>query len=131
MSSDKRKLPPALQALPLAHLFSAALDLGDFAITAGTLPLIENGEPKSELFRDQAEQAFRNMLDMLAACGQNKHNLAFVLIVVSCDIVKNYGPLNEVWEKAMEGVHPMPCRMAFQVAKLPCNALIEVAGLTR
>ncbi len=130
--SDKRKLPAGMEIHPLAHIFSPVLDLGDLAITSGTLPDIEGDRLKNpEDFRAQTEQAFRNMLNVLAAAGQNKHNLAFVLIVVACDINVHYGPLNEIWSEVMEGVKPMPCRMAFQVVKLPKNALIEVFGVTR
>ncbi len=131
MSKDTRKLPPALQAHPLAHIFSAALDLGEIAITSGTLPDIADGQPKSSDFREQAEQAFRNMLNVLAACGQNEHNLAFVVIMLACDIDSHYGPLNEVWGEIMGETNPKPCRAAFQVVKLPLGAMIEVIGITR
>ena len=77
---------------------------------------------------EQAEQALRNMLNALAACGKSKENLAFVEIMMTPSLKTHFGLFNEVWLDIMDGVAPKPCRKAYRVVELPFDAMVEVTG---
>ena len=119
-------------------MFQAALNIGPFSFTSGTLPDLTTGGKIAtpDSLKEQFRQAMTKALEYLHACGHSPDQLRFVIILTTEDVddsnptgAANYAEINEVWTELL-GESPKCCRMAFQVAGLPKGAMTEVFGLS-
>lgn len=128
---SRPELPEGLRDLPLANLFSGALNLENMAITSGVLPLLDDQKPRSDDFRTQLGEALNTMVHRLEDCGKTIDQVVFVLVFVTVDLgfSVNYNMVNGIWEDVFGGMIPMPCRAVIQVKGLPFGAKAEVIGV--
>ena len=70
-------------------------------------------------------QASLDKIDvLLATAGVTKHQVTFVQVLL--DDINNFSTMNEVYGAWLDDVEIPPARAAFEAAKLPRNAAIEI-----
>ena len=106
--------------------YSQAILAGDFLFISGQLPL----DPSTKRLVgsnavEQAEQAMKNMGAILKKAGMWYENLVKVTILL--DDIQDFASVNEVYSGFFKSDYP--ARAAYQVAKLPLYALVEIEGI--
>ena len=89
---------------------------GQIAIDPETGKMVEGG------VREQTEQVLKNISNILSAAGYRKKEV--IKSTVYLDDIEDFGAMNEVYA-AFYSEEP-PARAAFEVAKLPAGAIIEI-----
>lgn len=106
--------------------YSQAIQTGDMVFTSGVIPIIpETGELVTGDAAAQAEQAFKNLTNLLEAAGTSMDNV--VKTVVFIKNMDDFGSINEVYAKYFPA--PYPARSCVEVARLPKDVLIEVEAV--
>lgn len=106
--------------------YSQAIDTGDFVFISGQIPIVpETGKLLEGDIRLQTAQVLKNLEAILTAAGLQFGN------VVKCTCfladINDFKAMNEVYG-AFFTSEP-PARAAFQVAKLPLGAKIEIDAI--
>jgi reactive intermediate/imine deaminase len=106
--------------------YSQAVRIGELVFLSGQIPLVpETMELISGDFRQQAQQAFRNLAAVAAAAGGSLDDLVKINIyLVDLD---NFQTVNDVMSKLFG--EPFPARAAVGVAALPRGSAIEVEAV--
>jgi len=106
--------------------YSQAVRIGELVFLSGQIPLVpETMELISGDFRQQAQQAFRNLAAVAAAAGGSLDDLVKINIyLVDLD---NFQTVNDVMSKLFG--EPFPARAAVGVAALPRGSTIEVEAV--
>ncbi|CAG7824760.1 unnamed protein product [Allacma fusca] len=78
-----------------------------------------------EGIENQTRQALTNIGHVLTAAGATYNNV--VKVTVLLDDIKNFDVMNKVYSEFF--TQNLPARAAYQVAKLPKNALIEIEAV--
>lgn len=105
--------------------YSHAVKAGDFLFVSGQLPLNpKTGQLAPATIQDQTRQVLANIEAILTAAGLTWKN------VVRCEVflkdLQDFKEMNTIYaEKFPHDVKP--ARHAFQVAKLPMDALVEIS----
>ena len=103
--------------------YSQAVKFGDFLFTSGQIPLDPaTGALVSESFDAQAEQVFKNMLEVLAAGGASMNDV--VKSTVFLIDLANFARFNEIYARYFTS--DPPARSCVQVSALPKGALVEM-----
>lgn len=103
--------------------YSQAVQYGKLLFLSGQIPLTPEGELVSGIEK-QTRQALANVEAILEAAGSNKGNILEVTIYLTdLGFFQTVNALYEEW--LGEGVKP--ARAVVEVARLPKDALIEVA----
>lgn len=103
--------------------YSQAVQYGKLLFLSGQIPLTPEGELVSGIEK-QTRQALANVEAILEAAGSNKGNILEVTIYLTdLGFFQTVNALYEEW--LGEGVKPS--RAVVEVARLPKDALIEVA----
>ena len=103
--------------------YSQAVQYGKLLFLSGQIPLTPEGELVSGIEK-QTRQALANVEAILEAAGSNKGNILEVTIYLTdLGFFQTVNALYEEW--LGEGV--TPARAVVEVARLPKDALIEVA----
>lgn len=106
--------------------YSQAVRVGDLVFLSGQIPLLpETMELVSEDFREQAEQAFRNLAAVAAAAGGSLDDLVKINIYLTD--LDNFQAVNDTM--AEHFIEPFPARAAVGVAALPRGSAIEVEAI--
>ncbi|MBU1186757.1 MAG: RidA family protein [Acidobacteria bacterium] len=121
------KIKIATQNAPQAiGPYSQAIQTGDLVFVSGQLGLDpQTGEFVSGGIQDQTRQALTGIKNILSEAGLTMDH------VVKCTVFLN--DMNDF--AAMNGVYaeffaePFPARAAFEVARLPKDALIEIEAI--
>ena len=106
--------------------YSQAIQAGGTIYVSGQLPINPaTGEFAGADIRAQARQSLENIKDILAAAG------AAIAHVVNTTVLlqdmADFSAMNEVYAEYFS--EPYPARAAFQVAKLPKDALVEIEAV--
>ena len=102
--------------------YSQAVQAGGTVYVSGQLPINPaTGEFAGEDIRAQARQSLENIKAILAAAGMGMPN------VVKTTVLLQDMAMNEVYPEYFP--EPYPARAAFQVAKLPKGALVEIEAV--
>ncbi|WP_099223483.1 RidA family protein [Listeria costaricensis] len=105
--------------------YSQAVKANGFIYTSGQLGIDPaTGELKAGAV-SQAEQAFRNLRAVLEEGGSSLENL--VKVTVFFKDLADFAAVNDVYASFFE--NDFPARSAFQVAKLPLDAAIEIEAV--
>lgn len=110
-------------APPAAGPYSQGIRAGNMLFLAGQIALVgDSGKLAEGGIVGQTEQVLKNIQAVLAA---EKLNLANVVktTVFLADIA-DWPAMNEVYARFFKA--PYPARSAFQVARLPKDALVEI-----
>lgn len=105
--------------------YSQAVFVGDMLYASGMIPLDPaTGEIKGADIKAQTEQVFSNIKGLLSSC---KLDLSYVVkTTVFLQHMSDFALMNEVYQKAFEGVEVLPARSAVEVGALPKGALVEI-----
>ena len=99
---------------------------GGTVYVSGQLPINPaTGEFAGEDIRAQARQSLENIKAILAAAGTGMPNV--VKTTVLLQDMADFAAMNEVYAEYF--TEPYPARAAFQVAKLPKGALVEIEAV--
>lgn len=106
--------------------YSQAIQAGGTIYVSGQLPINPaTGEFAGADIRAQARQSLENIKAILAAAGMGMPNV--VKTTVLLQDMADFAAMNEVYAEYF--TEPHPARAAFQVAKLPKDALVEIEAV--
>ncbi|MFN8017013.1 MAG: Rid family hydrolase [Acidimicrobiales bacterium] len=105
---------------PLGLPYTPAVAVGDWVVVSGQLGLRDGQLPDG--FADEVDQAIANLADRLAEHGLGlQHVVKTTCFLLDLD---QFGEFNERYAAALP--EPRPARSAFQVARLPLDARVEI-----
>ncbi|EPY2526940.1 RidA family protein [Listeria monocytogenes] len=102
--------------------YSQAVKVNGLIFTSGQLGINPATEKLVEGTTNQAEQAFKNLAAVLEEAGSGLDKI--IKVTVFFKDLKEFTAVNEVYATFFSG--DFPARSAFQVAKLPLDAEIEI-----
>lgn len=104
--------------------YSQATRIGKLIFTSGQLPINpETGQiDEKASIKWQVKQSLNNVKAILEDNGSSMD--AIVKATVYLDNIKDFSDFNEVYQEFFEKSYP--ARSAFEVAKLPMDALVEI-----
>ena len=106
--------------------YSQAIQAGGTIYVSGQLPITPaTGEFAGADIRAQARQSLENIKAILAAAGADMAHV--VKTTVLLQDMADFSAMNEVYAEYFS--EPYPARAAFQVAKLPKDALVEIEAV--
>lgn len=106
--------------------YSQAVQAGGSIYVSGHLPINPaTGEFAGADIRAQARQSLENIKAILAAAGTDMAHV--VKTTVLLQDMADFAAMNEVYAEYFS--EPYPARAAFQVAKLPKDALVEIEAV--
>ena len=106
--------------------YSQAVHEGGTIYVSGQLPINPaTGEFAGADIRAQARQSLENIKAILAAAGTDMAHV--VKTTVLLQDMADFAAMNEVYAEYFS--EPYPARAAFQVAKLPKDALVEIEAV--
>lgn len=116
----------ASQAPAAIGPYSQAVQAGGTIYVSGQLPINPaTGEFAGADIRAQARQSLENIKAILAAAGTDMAHV--VKTTVLLQDMADFAAMNEVYAEYFS--EPYPARAAFQVAKLPKDALVEIEAV--
>ncbi len=103
--------------------YSQAVKAGNFVYVSGQLPLDPaTGAFPSNDIKDQTRQSLKNVQSILEAAGLSMKDV--VKTTVFLQNMGDFADMNGVYAEFF--TQDCPARAAFQVAKLPKDALVEI-----
>ena len=97
----------------------------EIILVSGQLPINPETSEMPETIKEQTEQSLKNLKAIVEEAGGT---MASVLkTTVYLDDIKEFGDMNEVYETFFQ--EPYPARAAFEVAKLPKDAKVEIEAI--
>ena len=122
-----RKIVATEKAPAAIGPYAQANIVDNFVFTSGQIPLIpETGELVEGGIEAQTRQAFANLAAVLEEAGSSLEDI----VKTTCFLadMNDFGTVNGIYaEYFPSGIYPS--RSAFQVAKLPKGALIEIEAI--
>ncbi len=118
-----KKIVASPKAPAAVGTYSQAVIADNTIYASGQLPIDPaTGEFVVGGFREQLTQVFTNLKNVLEEGGFKMSDA----VKVTCYLqdLANFGTLNEVYAQFFS--EPYPARVAYQVAALPKNAMVEV-----
>lgn len=111
------------QAAPAAiGPYSQAIQAGNMLFASGQLGLNPATGELCNGLEAQADQAMRNMGEILKQAGMTYANI--IKTTVFMTDLNDFSTVNAVYQRYFEGAYP--ARSCVQVAALPKNALVEI-----
>ena len=104
---------------------SRAIRAGALVFCSGQLGIDPSTGDLVEGIEAQTNQALRNLVSVLEACGCTVANLVKTTIFLKD--MNNFPKVNEIYAGYFDG--DFPARSAIQVAALPKNALVEIEAI--
>ncbi|MCY6369155.1 RidA family protein [Clostridium ganghwense] len=102
--------------------YSQAVKAGNLVFTSGQLPInTETGEMPATI-EEQTRQSLENVKVIIEEAGSSMDKVLKTTVLLSD--IKNFGKMNEVYNEYFKENYP--ARSAFQVGKLPKDALVEI-----
>ena len=108
--------------------YSQAVDTGDLVFVAGQVPINPaSGKIEVTDIEGQTRQALENLKAILEAAGLGMGNVAKVSVFLQS--MDDFKTMNAVYTEYFTS--DPPARAAFEVAKLPLGALVEIEAIAR
>ncbi len=106
--------------------YSQAIKAGDFVYVSGQLPI----DPETKQFATdeivgQTNQSLKNLEAILKESGCSLDDVVKTTVLLSN--IEDFKSMNEVYAKFF--TNDCPARAAFEVAKLPLGALVEIEAV--
>ncbi|MCX7903571.1 MAG: RidA family protein [Caloramator sp.] len=106
--------------------YSQGIKAGNFIFTSGQLPIDpKTGELISNDIKAAAKQCLENIKAILESGGSSLDDV--VKTTVFLKDLNDFASVNEVYAEYFK--EKMPARSAFQVARLPKDAIIEIEAI--
>ncbi len=103
--------------------YSQAVKYGNFIYTSGAIPVEpKTGEVVAGGVEAQAEQALKNLAEVLAGAGASLENVIKTTVFIKN--MNDFSAINEVYKKFFTANYP--ARSCVEVARLPKDVLIEI-----
>jgi len=103
--------------------YSQGIMAGGLIFVSGQIPLDPvKGEIVGQTIEEQAHQVFKNLRAILEAAGSSLNEVVKATVFLAD--MNDFSRMNEVYAQYFS--EPYPARAAFQVARLPREAKIEV-----
>lgn len=119
----EKKIVSSAKAPKAVGTYSQAVIAGNTIYVSGQLPIDANtGEFVEGGIKEQLHQVFKNLQYILEEGGYSFADVVKTNVFLSD--MGNFAALNEVY--ALYFKEPYPARVAYQVAALPKNALVEI-----
>lgn len=108
--------------------YSQAIADGGLVFVSGQLPIDpKTGEFVSEEVADQTRQSLENIREILKEVGYTMERV--LKTTVYLQDMNDFAAMNQVYQEFF--ADPYPARAAFQVAKLPKNAKVEIEAIAK
>jgi 2-iminobutanoate/2-iminopropanoate deaminase len=108
--------------------YSHAVESGDLIFLSGQTPIdSQTGKLVEGGIKDQTQQCFKNLFNVLEAAGLTADNVEKVNVFLT-DMDK-FTEMNEVYAKQFSS--PYPARTTIGVASLPLGAQVEIEMIAR
>ena len=105
--------------------YSQAIDVNNMVFTSGVIPVDPETGNIPEVAQAQAEQAFKNLSNLLEAAGTSTANVIKTTVFIK--EMNDFGAINEVYAKYFP--EPYPSRSCVEVARLPKDVMLEVEAI--
>ena len=113
------KVPPAVGP------YSQAIKVPGLIFTSGQLPIDPKTNTMPESIEEQTHMAFKNLQAVIEAGGASLADIVKTTVFLAD--LSEFKQMNEVYLSYFS--QPFPARSAFQVAKLPLGAKIEIEAV--
>lgn len=108
--------------------YSQAINVDGTLYISGQLPICpETGAFYSEEIVGQTKQSLENIVAILKEAGGSMKNVVKTTVLLKD--MNDFAAMNEVYAAYFEA--PYPARAAFQVAKLPKDARVEIEAIAK
>lgn len=105
--------------------YSQAIEVNNMVFTSGVIPVDPATGNIPEGSKAQAEQAFKNLSNLLEAAGTSTANVIKTTVFIK--EMNDFGAINEVYAKYFP--EPYPSRSCVEVARLPKDVMLEVEAI--
>ena len=105
--------------------YSQAIEVNGMVYTSGIIPVNPATGEIPEGSVAQAEQAFTNMKNLLAAAGTDMSNVVKTTVFIK--EMNDFASINEVYAKYFS--EPYPSRSCVEVARLPKDVMLEIEAI--
>ena len=103
--------------------YSQAVKVGNVIYTSGAIPVVPTtGEVAAGGVLEQAEQALKNLGEVLAGAGASFENVVKTTVFIKN--MNDFAAINDVYKKYF--TKSFPARSCVEVARLPKDVLIEI-----
>lgn len=110
-----------------AGLYSQAVKAGGFLYISGQLPIdMASGEQEGADIKRAVTLCLNNVLAIAEAAGCKKDQL--IKLTMFMTDLDQFAMANEAYAAFFAGIAP-PARSAFQVARLPKDAIVEIEAI--
>ena len=119
-SIDSERAPTAIGP------YSQAVQVGCTLFVSGQLPIDPTtGEFPNDTIQSQVKQCLDNLVAILEEAGYQASDVTMVKVYL--DDIYNFAEMNEIYSEYFSA--PYPARAAFEVSRLPKNALVEIEAV--
>lgn len=106
--------------------YSQAVKAGDLVFVSGQLPIdCKTGEFAGNTIEEQTKQSLENLKSILAEEGLEMDSIVKTTVYLAD--INDFAKMNGVYASFFTS--DFPARAAFEVAKLPKNAMVEIAAV--
>lgn len=105
--------------------YSQAIEINGMVYTSGVIPVDPATGTIGDGVEAQAEQAFKNLCNLVEASGSKVENIVKTTVFIK--EMNDFGKINEIYKKYFK--EPFPARSCVEVARLPKDVLLEVEAI--
>lgn len=105
--------------------YSQAIEINGMVYTSGVIPVDPATGVVAEGVEAQAEQAFKNICNLVEASGSKVENIIKTTVFIK--EMNDFGKINEIYKKYLK--EPFPARSCVEVARLPKDVLLEIEAI--
>ena len=105
--------------------YSQAIEINGMVYTSGVIPVDPATGVAAEGVEAQAEQAFKNICNLVEASGSKVENIIKTTVFIK--EMNDFGKINEIYKKYFK--EPFPARSCVEVARLPKDVLLEIEAI--
>lgn len=105
--------------------YSQAIEINGMVYTSGVIPVDPATGVVAEGVEAQAEQAFKNICNLVEASGSKIENIIKTTVFIK--EMNDFGKINEIYKKYFK--EPFPARSCVEVARLPKDVLLEIEAI--
>ena len=105
--------------------YSQAIEINGMVYTSGVIPVDPATGVVAEGVEAQAEQAFKNICNLVEASGSKVENIIKTTVFIK--EMNDFGKINEIYKKYFK--EPFPARSCVEVTRLPKDVLLEIEAI--